>query len=315
MHHAAPAESSAEPPEVPPAGPPAGPKGEAAQNLDAEEFVCLHCGYDLRGITSDRCPECGLAFDRAAGAQPRIPWEHRIRLGRVRAFAATALAVLRRPGRLGVEVTRPVDYRGARYFHLICVAVATLAVTLPAAGAFVIQMHETWEDSGRYAAAAAWDVATLAVPAVFGLFVGLLLATGLPSYFFHGTGRAVEAENRAVAVSYYASGALLPTALLPPLAGLFAWLVADDPGRAPVSVLEPFFLVGVLTLTMAIYSLLKLVATPWFMVRRATSPGLLRGLAYWLVVPAGQVVLIIMSVVVCVATVFYLSVVFVSVFA
>lgn len=28
---------------------------------------CLHCGYDLRGIASDRCPECGqLAPDRPA---------------------------------------------------------------------------------------------------------------------------------------------------------------------------------------------------------------------------------------------------------
>ncbi len=25
--------------------------------------ICLHCGYDLRGQTEPRCPECGKAFD------------------------------------------------------------------------------------------------------------------------------------------------------------------------------------------------------------------------------------------------------------
>jgi len=25
--------------------------------------VCMHCGYDLRGQTEARCPECGRAFD------------------------------------------------------------------------------------------------------------------------------------------------------------------------------------------------------------------------------------------------------------
>jgi hypothetical protein len=27
--------------------------------------VCLHCGYDLRGQTDPRCPECGRPFDPA----------------------------------------------------------------------------------------------------------------------------------------------------------------------------------------------------------------------------------------------------------
>jgi hypothetical protein len=37
--------------------------------------VCLHCGYDLRGQTQPRCPECGSPFDPglldpAEGEQP-----------------------------------------------------------------------------------------------------------------------------------------------------------------------------------------------------------------------------------------------------
>lgn len=26
--------------------------------------ICIHCGYDLRGQTEPRCPECGHAFER-----------------------------------------------------------------------------------------------------------------------------------------------------------------------------------------------------------------------------------------------------------
>jgi hypothetical protein len=27
--------------------------------------ICIHCGYDLRGQTVPRCPECGRGFDPA----------------------------------------------------------------------------------------------------------------------------------------------------------------------------------------------------------------------------------------------------------
>jgi hypothetical protein len=33
--------------------------------LDRRAFTCHKCGYDLRGLIDDRCPECGAAFDRA----------------------------------------------------------------------------------------------------------------------------------------------------------------------------------------------------------------------------------------------------------
>jgi uncharacterized paraquat-inducible protein A len=33
--------------------------------------LCLHCGYDLRGQVSPRCPECGRAA--TAAKQPTVP--------------------------------------------------------------------------------------------------------------------------------------------------------------------------------------------------------------------------------------------------
>ena len=31
-----------------------------------ERAICAACGYDLRGIDSDRCPECGKTIDRTS---------------------------------------------------------------------------------------------------------------------------------------------------------------------------------------------------------------------------------------------------------
>ncbi len=38
------------------------PESEPLIPLDAEDHRCGHCGYDLRGVTKKRCPECGERF-------------------------------------------------------------------------------------------------------------------------------------------------------------------------------------------------------------------------------------------------------------
>ena len=41
---------------------------------DADNLLCWHCGYDLRGsLQQGVCPECGRPFERAA---LRYQWEH-----------------------------------------------------------------------------------------------------------------------------------------------------------------------------------------------------------------------------------------------
>jgi len=42
--------------------------GDPVPRVDSVQFIppplyCLHCSYDLRGLRSSRCPECGSEFD------------------------------------------------------------------------------------------------------------------------------------------------------------------------------------------------------------------------------------------------------------
>src|SRR3954466_6785156 len=99
----------------------------------AETLYCPDCNYDLRGIgEADRCPECGLAIDRDELATSRIPWVHRHRIGRFRAYWRTVWLAMVRTKSLGREVHRPVAYADAQRFRVVTclLACAVPAVTL-----------------------------------------------------------------------------------------------------------------------------------------------------------------------------------------
>src|SRR3982751_1128730 len=59
------------------------PVSRRARDVDS---FCEACGYTLRGQTARRCPECGRPFSAGTAGCSRIPWEHRHRLGPVRAY-------------------------------------------------------------------------------------------------------------------------------------------------------------------------------------------------------------------------------------
>jgi len=40
--------------------------GDASPDAFGPSVVCLQCGYDLRGIPEQRCPECGYGYDHTA---------------------------------------------------------------------------------------------------------------------------------------------------------------------------------------------------------------------------------------------------------
>lgn len=197
-------------------------KGLAAH----DDLFCPGCGYDLRGsIGSGRCPECGLAIDRATGVS-RIPWAHRRRIGRVRAYWRTVWLATFRIRQLGDEVNRAVNYHDAQRFRLVTVVIATLAAVgvlaaAAAAGGGVEELANVlpsessfWAPDeiapGAFDAFLPW-VASALMPPVLPLAILLffLLLTGVASYWFHPRSLPVVAQNRAVALSHYACAPLV----------------------------------------------------------------------------------------------------------
>ena len=188
-----------------------------------DDLLCPGCDYDLRGIESDRCPECGLAVDRTVGVS-RIPWAHRRRIGRARAYWRTVWLATFRTRRLAAEVDRRVDYRDAQRFRLVTVAITTLALlgVLGAAVAVAGGVADLTEfmpsgpdpfvinQVGVFDAFLPWAAGAIMPPVLpLAIVLFVLMVTGVASYWFHPRSLPVARQNRAVALSYYASAPLV----------------------------------------------------------------------------------------------------------
>ncbi len=174
------------------------------------EMLCPDCGYDLRGSDSARCSECGLDVSelRHSGLA-RLPWERRRELGAVRAYLRTVWMTTSHPKWFARAALMSGGYADARRFQLVNVVLGTLGLTATAL-ALLRPAPRVWDSA---LALGIWFPIAMLV----GLFLSLLLMTGVPSYFFHPRQFTVRRQNRCVALSYYASAPLvlaLPVALL-----------------------------------------------------------------------------------------------------
>lgn len=194
---------------------------------DTDSLFCPGCGYDLRHLASDRCPECGLRIDTALAVSP-IPWTHRHAIGSARAFFRTVVLASFRPAKLASAVARPVDLIDARRFRRIVIVLAWLPL---AAGflAWVIYQNgaamlslvddppldpsSPREITLRWELALTWSAgATLWPVAPLVLLLVVTAWTKLQGYWFRPKDLSLVRQNRAVAVSVYACA---PLAWLP----------------------------------------------------------------------------------------------------
>ncbi len=187
------------------------PKGTQSQDTnDAidRDIFCQTCGYNLRGLTSNRCPECGSSFEHIRGGDPEIPWMYRRRLGWFRAYWKTVFFVMFKQARFADEMARPVSFKESQSFRWVTVFMAFVPVTILAIGGGVAA--KVVDPS----IASGWGIPTtlgLSVAGMVGLFLVFAGSTGVPSYFYHPKEVSILQQNRAIALSYYACG---PMALL-----------------------------------------------------------------------------------------------------
>lgn len=184
-----------------------------------EGLYCPECGYDLRGGLSGRCPECGLPVDEQTLREPRIPWVHRARLGRARAYVRTLGLAMLHPARLGGEAGKPLALADGRAFRRVTTWLATLPVVAMIAVAYANAFAPIgrWQGSLSFVGGVLeWLVLVAAAAGTWLFFYAMSGAAGL---FFRPRPLSAERRARAVAASCYACAPL-------------AWLVACVPAAA-----------------------------------------------------------------------------------
>ncbi len=186
--------------------------------ISTPDLHCPQCGYNLRGIESELCPECGLAIDRAAFAESQLPWSHRKRIGYVRAYLRTLAMGLLDSKKLAMEVARPVSFRDAQKFRFITVLIAWIPLAALAiwGRSQLLPPFQNFLKQGLlnipegFAFLWPWEVGAMTfgvAPLAIALF--LIFMSGVASYHFHPKAVATQLQNRAIALSYYTCGPLL----------------------------------------------------------------------------------------------------------
>lgn len=213
----------------------AAPSSTPAQ-IEHDAF-CPECTCNLRGLAEGRCPECGRAFDLASLRVSQIPWSARRQIGRFRAYWRTTWLVIARAGRFSEETVRPVDYADAQRFRwLAIVHVLIFALALTAMGFLLGPEALLMSKFFDWLFASIWLLTTAHVA----LLLLLAAATGVPSYLFHPKWMPIVAQNRSIALSYYACAplALMPAAVILLIVSLQVGISLDlfDTGPAPLRI-------------------------------------------------------------------------------
>jgi hypothetical protein len=226
-----------------------------AEPITADELSCPQCGYNLRDLHSDNCPECGLAIDRSTLGQSIIPWLHRKTIGKVRAFWRTVNLATFRPRSLAREMNCPAQFDEAVKFRRVVTIVALIPLGLLSNFLLVSAIADfgnLWSSNDRLG-----SVLQILFIIIFsiGLWVFLLSGTALASYFFHPKSLSVIRQNRAVAISYYSGAPLaysIVTIPLAVLAAIYLMYIADpsisNQSQSPLLLKAAIALIGFLPL-------------------------------------------------------------------
>jgi hypothetical protein len=175
----------------------------------SKDAFCQTCGYNLRGLETNRCPECGTEFDPSKLDVARIPWLQRLSIGTWRAYWGTIVLAMFHPIRFSVELwyAPRVDTKAASRFRRIVITQSVVC-------AFVMALCISAE---QFPPTRMFDRMIIVLIACFyaiASWVFVLIATDLISLSSAPTQSSGDYLWRR-ALSYYASA---PLALLPGVA-------------------------------------------------------------------------------------------------
>lgn len=273
-------------------------------SVPSPEVFCPECGYNLRGIQSERCPECGEPFDFEDLAKPQIPWVHRKEIGRIRAYWKTVFLVMFRNRRFCQEINRPVSYADSQSFRWVTILHVHLPWLLVTAALYAAAPTNPFgSEALDWAYHAIWPVVIVHLS----LMLFLAAATGVPSYFFHPKEASVLRQNRAIALNYYAAAPLAwaPLAYVLTILSWFAHALS-----APGLVWMVLFLLGtLLPMALPLVWLFELLRLAKKSLQKNGDKLLLMGAA----LPAVWVMLFGLVAIGLPAIVFYVAVIFTSI--
>lgn len=179
----------------------------------ALDVFCPKCIYNLRGIESERCPECGYSLAFLKIAESQIPWVHRKQIGRFRAYWRTVWWATFRRHKFGEELTRPMSLPDARRFHYVTLCHFYLAI-VPLAGLLSIAGPQSMQRAFQ-----SHTILMVCVAAAVQFCAMLVFVV-----FARNTGDALRTKNmplsrqaQVVGLSHYAAGTWAWTALPWPL--------------------------------------------------------------------------------------------------
>lgn len=157
--------------------------------------ICPDCAYDLRGSTSERCPECGQDLAPLHNVQLMIPWEYRDQLGNLWAYLVTIAVVFQAKGRFCRAVSMPVSRSAAERFRLITAVVQSVWIAL-----LLTVLFSTKRDTSVYELSL-WLWGSLA--AWITLSLSLYWLPGLLSFAFQSSKHSPLHRERAMSISLY----------------------------------------------------------------------------------------------------------------
>ena len=127
-----------------------------------------------------------MEIDRSSLGESIIPWIHRKKLGRFRAYWRTCRMSVLQPKKFGQEMARPANLKDALLFRRVVVIQTLLVVAIP----LTLGVLYALAQEGPNALWSKYDLGgsifqLLCIPVAWAcIALWLMLGTGFPSYFF-----------------------------------------------------------------------------------------------------------------------------------